>query len=60
MRAAVDTDCLGQMSPDAYWSAVDSIHEHAAEYGGNERKLALDEKELDVKTIEQGNAGYRR
>jgi hypothetical protein len=42
------------MNPDAYWAAVDSIHAHAAEYGGSERKLALAEQELDAETIEEG------
>jgi protein-disulfide isomerase len=54
MRAAVDTDCLGQMNPDAYWAAVDGIHEHAAEYGGTERKLSLAEQQIDAETLEDG------
>ena len=54
MRAAVDTDCAGQLSPDAYWAAVDSIHEHAGEYGGAERKLALAEQEIDAETLAEG------
>ena len=58
MHAAVDTDCLGQLNPDAYWAAVDNIHERAAGYGGNERKLALAEEELDVETIEQGRRAH--
>ena len=54
MHAAVDTDCLGKESPAAYWAAVDRIHEHAAEYGGPERKLATAERELDTETTEEG------
>ncbi len=54
MHAAVDTDCLSKMSPEAYWAAVDNIHEHAAEYGGSERKLALADNELDLEAFEQG------
>ena len=54
MRAAVDTDCVGQLSPDAYWAAVDTIHEHAAEYGGSERKLSVAEQELDSETLAEG------
>lgn len=55
MHAAVDTDCLGRESPAAYWAAVDKIHEHAAEYGGTERKLATAERELDTETTEEGH-----
>ena len=54
MRAAVDTDCLGKVSPAAYWAAVDDIHEHASQYGGTERKLDLADHELDTETTEQG------
>ncbi len=55
MRAAVDTDCLGQMNPDAYWAAVDGIHEHAAEYGGSERKLSVAEQQIDAEAMEEGH-----
>ena len=54
MHAAVDTDCLGKESPAAYWAAMDKMHEHAAEYGGTERKLATAEQELDTETAEEG------
>jgi protein-disulfide isomerase len=54
MHAAVDTDCVGKLSPDAYWAAVDTIHEHAAEYGGKERKLAVAEQEIDAETLAEG------
>ena len=54
MRAAIDTDCLGKESPAAYWAAVDTIHEHASEYGGSERKLALANDELDMEATEEG------
>jgi protein-disulfide isomerase len=57
MHAAVDTDCLSRMNPEVYWAAVDSIHEHAAEYGGSEHKLVLANNELDLETIEQGRRG---
>jgi protein-disulfide isomerase len=55
MRAAVDTDCLGKESPAAYWAAVDTIHAHASEYGGTERKLAVAEQELDTEALEEGH-----
>ena len=54
MHAAVDTECLAQANPDAYWAAVDGIHEHAAEYGGTERKLSVAEQQLDAETLEEG------
>ena len=55
MHAAVDTDCLGKESPAAYWAAVDRIHEHAAEYGGTERKLATAEQDLDKETTDEAH-----
>lgn len=55
MRAAIDTDCLGQESPAAYWAAVDTIHEHASEYGGTERKLTVAEHEIDTEATEEGH-----
>jgi protein-disulfide isomerase len=58
MHAAVDTDCLGRLNSIAYWAAVDRIHEHAAEYGGKDHKLALAEEELDAETIEQGRRAH--
>jgi protein-disulfide isomerase len=54
MRAAVDTDCLGKENSAAYWAAVDTIHAHAPEYGGTERKLAVAEQELDTEALEEG------
>lgn len=54
MHAAVDTDCLAKQSPEAYWAAVDTIHAHAAEFGGSERKLATAEQQLDAEALEEG------
>ncbi|HWB32799.1 MAG TPA: thioredoxin domain-containing protein [Acidobacteriaceae bacterium] len=54
MHAAVDTDCLGKESPDAYWAAVDTIHSHAPEYGGTAGDLALAERELDTEVLDEG------
>ena len=54
MHAAVDTDCLAQESPSAYWTAVDTIHAHAAEYGGPSRKLDVAEQEIDKVVANQG------
>jgi protein-disulfide isomerase len=56
MRAAVDTDCLGDESAPAYWAAVDHIHAHASDYGGAEHSLAKAQQELDTTVIDQGHA----
>jgi protein-disulfide isomerase len=54
MRAAIDTDCLGKNSAEAYWAAVDTIHAHAGEYGGEDRKLSLAEQEIDAEALAEG------
>jgi protein-disulfide isomerase len=56
MRAAVDVDCLGAESAPAYWAAVDHIHGHASEYGGNEHSLVKAQQEIDAEVKERGRA----
>ena len=56
MRAAIDTDCLGRESAQAYWAAVDKIHARATEYGGTEHSLAKAQAEIDAEVREQGHA----
>ncbi len=60
MRAAVDTNCLGTLSNDGYWSEVDYIHAHAGEAGADpkdakaEKTLPRATEQLDKLTREQG------
>ena len=60
MRAAIDTNCLGALSNDGYWSEVDYIHAHAAEFGADpkdpkaEKTLPRASEQLDNLTREQG------
>lgn len=54
MHAAVDTECLARVNPDAYWAAVDGIHAHAAEYGGAERTLSVAEQQIDAEALQAG------
>ncbi len=59
-RAAVDTNCLGSLSNDGYWSEVDYIHAHAGEMGADpkdakaEKTLPRASEQLDNLTREQG------
>ncbi|HMG02198.1 MAG TPA: thioredoxin domain-containing protein [Edaphobacter sp.] len=54
MRAAVDANCLGTLSPEGYWNVVDYIHAHATEMGGTEKTLAKANENLDTLTREEG------
>ncbi len=60
MRAAVDTNCLGSLSNDGYWSEVDYIHAHASEFGADpkdpkaEKTQVRANDQLDTLTREQG------
>lgn len=52
MRAAVDVNCVGAQSGRGYWEMVDTIHAHAADFGGPDKSLekanaALDQLALD-------------
>ncbi len=54
MRAAIDANFLGAVSPTGYWNLVDYIHAHAAEVGGEEKSLAKANDTLDSLTREEG------
>ena len=62
MRAAIDTNCLGEQSTPAYWGDVDAIHARAGEIGTDpkdpkaEKTLARASEQLDAITREQGAA----
>lgn len=54
MRAAVDSNCLAMLSPDAYWGYVDYVHAHGADVSGTDRDLAKSNAALDRIAREQG------
>jgi protein-disulfide isomerase len=54
VRAAIDTNCVGALSPEGYWNLVDYIHAHAAEMGGDEKSLAKANDTLDSLAREEG------
>ena len=62
MHAAVDTNCLGAQSGQAYWTAVDYIHAHGDTFGGDpkdakaEKTVARADEQLDAVTREQGQS----
>jgi protein-disulfide isomerase len=47
MRGAIDSNCLGTMSPAGYWNFVDYVHAHAAEIGGDAHSVAKASSQLD-------------
>lgn len=62
LRAAVDTNCLAAQSAPGYWAAVDHIHAHGSDLGGDpkdpkaEKTLPRANEQLDALTREQGLA----
>jgi len=54
MRAAIDTNCVGALSPAGYWDLVDYIHAHAAGMGGEEKSLAKANETLDSLARDEG------
>jgi protein-disulfide isomerase len=53
MRAAVDTNCVAAQSTAGYWSLVDYIHVHAAEFGGEEKSVAKANAALDQLALDE-------
>lgn len=62
LRAAVDTNCLAAQSAPGYWAAVDYIHAHGSDIGGDpkdpkaEKTLPRASEQLDALTRAQGTA----
>jgi protein-disulfide isomerase len=54
MRAAINANCLGALSPTGYWNLVDYIHAHAGELGGTDKSLAKANETLDTLAREEG------
>ena len=53
MRAAVDANCLGALSTPGYWTMVDYVHAHAADFGGAEKSVEKANQELDKLALEE-------
>jgi protein-disulfide isomerase len=54
LRGAVDTACLAKQSSDGFWTAIETIHQHAGELGGPTRSLAVADESLDAIVKEEG------
>jgi protein-disulfide isomerase len=53
MRAAIDTNCVGEKSSPAYWNLVDYIHLHASEIGGADHSLEKANDMLDKLALDE-------
>ncbi len=58
MRAAVDVNCLAAQSGKDYWSAIDTIHAHAGEYGGSEHSLQKADESLDQLVLDEAKKDH--
>ena len=58
MRAAVDVNCVGAQNGQAYWEMVDSIHAHAADYGGAEKSLEKANASLDQLAVDEAKKDH--
>jgi len=54
MHAAVNANCLGDMSPAGYWNFVDYVHAHADEVAGTEKTVAKANQTLDKLALDEG------
>jgi len=53
MRAAIDSSCLGDKTSTGYWSMVDYIHAHAADFGGADHNLEKANQTLDSLAMDE-------
>ena len=54
MHAAIDANCLGAQSSDAYWKYVDYLHSHGQEINGEDRNPAKSYAALDRVARDEG------
>ena len=54
MHAAVDSNCLADQNPKAYWGYVDYLHAHGQEVTGPDRDVNKSNQALDKIAREQG------
>ena len=53
MRAAIDSNCLGDKSSIGYWNMVDFVHAHAADFGGADHNLEKANQMLDALALDE-------
>jgi len=53
MRAAIDSNCLGDKSSTGYWNMVDFVHAHAADFGGADHNLEKANQMLDALALDE-------
>ena len=53
MRAAIDTNCVGEKSTPGYWNLVDYIHAHASDFGGADHNLQKANEMLDKLALDE-------
>ena len=53
MRAAIDSNCLGDKTSTGYWNMVDFIHAHAADFGGADHNLEKANQMLDALALDE-------
>jgi len=54
LHAAVDSNCLADQNPKAYWGYVDYLHSHGQEVSGEDRNPQKSNATLDRIATEQG------
>ncbi|HEY0758611.1 MAG TPA: thioredoxin domain-containing protein [Acidisarcina sp.] len=54
LHAAVDTNCLAEQSPAAYWSYVDYVHSHGQDISGPDRDVSKATATLDQLARDEG------
>ncbi len=53
MRAAIDSNCLGDQSSTGYWNMVDYVHAHASDFGGADHNLEKANQMLDSLALDE-------
>lgn len=53
MRAAIDSNCLGDKTSTGFWNMVDFIHAHAADFGGADHNLEKANQMLDALALDE-------
>jgi len=53
MRAAIDTNCVGEKSTPGYWNLVDYIHAHASDFGGADHSVQKADDMLDSLALDE-------
>jgi protein-disulfide isomerase len=54
LHAAIDSNCIAEQNPNAYWGYVDYLHSHGQDVTGDRSDLKKSYAELDKIATEQG------